>query len=94
MYKDAGRFGLHHLCIWSDDVDAVVADFKAAGIEVAMDMTSGSGLRVVYFDCRNELGSFIEVNTPLTQLYEGIKAMHQNWDGSRPLRPIAELMGR
>ena len=94
VYKDAGRFGLHHLCIWSDDVDAVVADFKAAGLEVAMDMTSGSGLRVVYFDCRNELGSFIEVNTPLTQLYEGIKAMHQNWDGSRPLRPIAELMGR
>ena len=64
------------------------------GFEVAMDMTSGSGLRVVYFDCRDELGTFIEVNAPLTQLYEGIKAMHENWDGSRPLRPIAELMGK
>ena len=60
----------------------------------AMDMTSGRGLRVVYFDCRDELGTFIEVNAPLTQLYEGIKAMHENWDDSRPLRPIAELMGK
>lgn len=94
VYKDAGYYGLHHVCIWSDDVESVIADFEKKGFEVAMDMTSGSGLRVVYFDCRDALGTFVEVNAPLTQLYEGIKAMHEHWDGTRPLRPISELMGR
>ena len=42
VYKDNG-FGIHHLCIWSDDVDAVAEEFKAAGVEVAMEMVSGKG---------------------------------------------------
>ncbi len=36
----------------------------------------------------------IEVNAPLEQLYEGIRMQHENWDGTRPLRFVAELTGR
>lgn len=94
VYEELGHYGLHHLCIWVDDADKVAKEFVNAGFEIAMEMVSGSGLHVVYFDAREKLGSFIEVNAPLDQLYMGIKMQHENWDGTRPLRPITELMGR
>ena len=94
VYEEIGRFGLHHLCIWADDAEKVANEFIRAGFEVAMEMVSGQGLHIVYIDAREELGSFIEVNAPLEQLYQGIKMQHENWDGTRPLRPVTELMGR
>lgn len=94
VYKELGHYGLHHICIWVDDVDQVVEDFAEAGIGVAMEMISGQGLKVVYFDAREALGSFIEVNAPLVQLGEGIKALAQKDDGSMPaLIPLQALMG-
>ncbi len=93
VYNEKG-FGLHHICIWADDVDQVMSDFKEAGFEVAMEMVSGQGLHVVYFDTVEAFGVYTEVNTPLEQLYMGIKMQHENWDGTRPLRTMADLMGR
>ena len=94
VYTEAGKFGLHHVCIWADDVDQVIEDFKAEGVEVAMEMVSGQGLHVVYFDTVETLGVYTEVNAPIEQLYMGIKMQHENWDGTRPLRTMADLMGR
>lgn len=94
VYDDLGHYGLHHLCIWADDSEKVAKEFTDAGFEIAMEMVSGSGLHVVYIDAREQLGSFIEVNAPLDQLYLGIKMQHENWDGTRPLRSVGELMGR
>lgn len=94
VYKELGHFGLHHLCIWSDDVDAVATEFAKEGIEVAMDMTSGQGLHVMYFDAREQLGSFIEVNAPIEQLWQGVAALAVNADENTPaLIPMSALMG-
>lgn len=93
VYKEMGHYGLHHVCIWVDDVDQVKQDFQTLGYEVAMEMTSGQGLHVVYFDCRDTFGCYLEVNAPLEQLAGGIAARAQGWDGERPLRSMAELMG-
>lgn len=94
VYKDMGHYGLHHLCIWADDVDKVIEEFTAAGLEVAMEMVSGQGLKVVYFDARDTLGSFIEVNAPIEQLWQGVKALSEKADDSMPaLIPMQALMG-
>lgn len=94
VYKELGGYGLHHICIWADDVDAVKADMAAAGIEAAMEMTSGQGLKVVYFDARDQLGSFVEVNAPIEQLWQGIKAVHEKSPDAAPaLMPMSALMG-
>ena len=94
VYKELGGYGLHHICIWADDVDAVKADMAAAGIEAAMEMTSGQGLKVVYFDAREQLGSFIEVNAPIEQLWQGIKSVHEKSPAGAPaLMPMSALMG-
>lgn len=94
VYDELGHYGVHHLCIWADDTEVVAREFVDAGYEIAMEMTSGQGLKVVYIDAREQLGSFIEVNAPLEQLYMGIKMQHENWDGTRPLGTMADLMGR
>lgn len=94
VYKDLGHYGMHHLCIWADDVDAVRAEFEKAGIETAMEMVSGQGLKVVYFDARAQLGSFIEVNAPLDQLAGAVKAVHENATPEMPaLLSMEQLMG-
>ena len=94
VYKELGRFGLHHLCVWADDADEVAREMNEKGFETAMFMESGAGLRVYYFDCRDALGSYLEVNAPIEPLWQGIKAQADNWDGTRPLRTMADLMGR
>lgn len=98
VYKDLGHFGLHHLCIWADDVDAVAAEFEEAGIEAAMEMVSGQGLKVVYFDARAQLGSFIEVNAPTEQLSGAVAAIHANATPETPtlltMQDLMAMMGR
>lgn len=84
VYKELGHYGLHHLCIWSDDVDKVVTDFRALDVEPAMEMVSGQGLKVAYLDARELLGSFIEVNAPIDQLWQGVKALAENADENTP----------
>ena len=59
-----------------------------------MDMTSGQGLHVMYFDAREQLGSYIEVNAPIEQLWQGVAALAANADENTPaLIPMAALMG-
>lgn len=94
VYKELGHYGLHHICIWADDVDQVIQDFTNADVDIVMEMISSQGLKVVYFDARETLGSFIEVNAPLTQLAEGIQALSAKDDGNMPaLIPLQALMG-
>ena len=98
VYKDLGHYGMHHICIWVDDVDAVKTKFQDAGIETAMEMVSGQGLKVIYFDAREKLGSFIEVNAPLDQLAGTAKALHEKATPEMPavitMEQLMGMMGR
>lgn len=91
-YQEAGGFGLHHYCIWVDDVQEAVDEFAAAGMEVAMDMVSGSGMRVVYVDAREQLGQYIEVNPPLEQVAQMGMGVHQKMADGPALISIQDVM--
>lgn len=80
-FQEIGRYGLNHYSIWVDDVEAAKADFKEHGFEIAMELTSGAGLHVVYFDMRKTLGQYIEVNQPNDRLAQMGKGVHQKLDG-------------
>lgn len=80
VYSEMGRYGLHHLCIWSDDIERSIQEFSDAGFEIAMRLTS-VGIEVVYFDCRDALGCYIEIASPQEDLYEGVAGMAIDWDG-------------
>lgn len=92
-YHEMGRYGLHHFCIWVDDVDAEVAALEEAGMSIAMRAISSQGLQIAYMDAREQLGQYIEVNTPSEQLWQGIKAVHDNSPAEAPsLMPMEALM--
>lgn len=92
-YHEMGRFGLHHFCIWVDDVAAAVAALEEQGMSVAMRATSGQGLEIAYMDARERMGQYIEVNTPSEQLWQGIKSVHENAPAEAPaLMPMSALM--
>lgn len=93
-YHEMGSYGLHHFCIWVDDVDAAVDDLKQHGMSLAMRMTSGQGMEIAYMDAREGLGQYIEVTSPSEQLWNGIKAVHENSPAEAPaLMPMSALMG-
>lgn len=93
-YHEAGKFGLHHFCIYVDDVDGAVKDLEGMGMTLAMRMTSGQGMEIAYMDARDTLGQYIELTTPSEQLWQGIKAVHENSPADAPsLLPMAALMG-
>ncbi len=92
-YHEAGNYGLHHFCIWADDVDSAVNSLEETGMSLAMRMTSGQGMEVAYMDARDALGQYIEVTTPSEQLWQGIKAVHENAPSDAPaIMPITALM--
>lgn len=80
VYSEMSHYGLHHLCIWSDDVEKSIQEFLDAGFDLAMRLTS-VGIEVAYFDCRDSLGCYIEIAAPQEDLYEGIAGMTEDWDG-------------
>lgn len=88
VYTEMGHYGLHHLCIWTDDLEQTVKDFEDAGFEQAVNLVN-TGFEVVYFDCRDEFGCYIEISAPQVEFYEGVAAMADEWDGSDPLLSIA-----
>lgn len=92
VYKESGRHGLHHVCIWADEVSAVVDELAREGCEVAMEMESGQGLQVVYLDTRAQLGHYLEVNAPLEQLANAVKAIHASWDGDETIVGMDTVM--
>lgn len=91
-YKEQGHYGLHHFCLWVDDVDAAVAACEAVGMTRAMELVSGQGLQVVYMDAREQFGQYIELNAPIEALWQGVKAVHENADATAPaLIPMSAL---
>ena len=62
--------------------------------EVVMDM--GVNSNICYFDTSAASGSMLELierNDGIVGLFAMITAAAENWDGERPLRTMADLMG-
>lgn len=98
VYRDlvpAGRTRFHHVCLWSTDLEADRAAMAAAGFDAAM--LSGPGAtRFAYFDTSEVNGHMIELlerNPGIEALFAAIRAAAEDWDGQRPVREFAELVG-
>lgn len=85
------RTAFHHVGIWSDDYRADRAALEAAGFELAMDLAPSN---ICYFDTSAENGAMLELierNDAITGLFALIAQAAEGWDGSRPLRTLADL---
>jgi hypothetical protein len=89
-----GRYGLHHLTWFPDDLETEQARLERLGWPCVLDMTAGTGTRALFHDARAELGHFIElyVGTPQIRAhYERVARAAEGWDGSAPIRDYRAL---
>lgn len=85
------RIGFHHVGVWSDDY-AGDRSRLSAQYEVAMDM--GTDSNICYFDTSTQSGTMLELierNDRIVGLFSLIRQVADTWDGTRPLREVAEL---
>lgn len=90
-YRDVyaeGETGFHHLCFWSDDLDADLAHYAALGCAAANTGTVRGGPRFAYVDARTTSGCMIELleyQAPLATLFDSWQDANKQWDGKDPI---------
>lgn len=83
MFGKTGE-GLHHVAIFPEDHDAMVAHYGAQGFAAATDIVTAEGRGATYVDTRPMLGHMMEVyrvNDSLVSFYEQIAQAAEGWDG-------------
>lgn len=90
-FLESGRRGVHHLGTYIDDLDARLADARAAGIGVALAGALPLS-RFAYLETDMvHPGTMLEIIEPrpaMIELFDGIKAAARDWDGRERLREI------
>ena len=89
---DKERTAFHHIGIWSDDYLSDKA-WLAERYENVMDM--GQSNNICYFDTSEHSGTMLELierNDGIVGLFGMIAKAADEWDSSRPMRTIADLM--
>lgn len=91
------RGGLyHHYFLLTDDYDATAARLVAQGAECAFTCSMPGGGRLSYFDTTATLGHYVETSDrfePWLEMFERLKASARYWNGTRPVRPLEEILG-
>lgn len=88
IYKP-GQGGFHHMCVWTDDIDADNRYYEENGFAIATQGRVEGSIRFAYYDTFDALGGMIEVmeRTPEVEgIFELIRASSIDWDGSDPIR--------
>ena len=95
IYRDtvpAGTTAFHHLCYWTQDLQAEVASLVAQGYEVAASgQVAGGGATFAYVDTSPVLGHMTELLTysdDIKGLFDMVAAASVDWDGSDPIRSL------
>ena len=84
----SGRYGIHHVAMIVDDLDAAVADCVKSGFEIAFDAEL-NGLPFVMADAISTYGHFIELYPGLPVIlgiYEKVRKAAEGFDGSNLFR--------
>jgi hypothetical protein len=73
---EEGGSGFHHLCYWSDDMDADLEHYQSQGFEIAnQGQMTGGGPRFAYIDANEALGCMIE----LLERRESTESVFAKW---------------
>ncbi len=92
IYRDtvpAGHSAFHHICLWSDDVDADLNGYRTQGFEVAARGRIDGGAAFGYVDTHLTLGhmtELLEYSDEIKAVFDMISAAAANWDGRDPIR--------
>jgi len=91
-FLEAGREGLQHMSYWTQTYQADYDRVIEAGYKVGQEgQIGGEQGRFVYFDTETHPGTVIEMSDISGQkgaFFEHIRKVADDWDGSRPIRPV------
>jgi catechol 2,3-dioxygenase-like lactoylglutathione lyase family enzyme len=82
--EGSGRYGLHHVAVFVDDVDAALAEFAALGAPCALRAEMADGFIWAFADTSASLGHMTELYAPtqsLTDFY--VMVANAARDGNR-----------
>lgn len=83
VYKD-GESGFHHVCFWSDDLDADLAAYEKAGAPTINAGRMRGGPRFAYVDTRAQFGCITELLEPhphVVSMFADWQQKAEHWDG-------------
>jgi catechol 2,3-dioxygenase-like lactoylglutathione lyase family enzyme len=86
-----GRFGLHHVAIFVDDIHAAMERFNGAGGATALYAEMNDGFAFAMIDLVADMGHMLELYEPkpqLTGFYAFVAQAADGFDGGDPLRSI------
>lgn len=87
----SGQFGLHHMAVFVEGLDAAIADFEARGHPLAQLSEVEGGTRFAFMDASATLGHMIELYEPgeaLLGFYAMVRDAARDWDGTDVLREL------
>ena len=90
-YRDVyapGAAGFHHVCFWTDDLEADLAHYEAQGAPVANVGRMAGGPRFAYVDTRQQLGCMVELlerHAGVQKLFDGWHEQSRDWTGTDPI---------
>ncbi|MEM6810350.1 MAG: VOC family protein [Pseudomonadota bacterium] len=87
VYAD-GESGFHHVCFWSDDLDADLAAYAASGAVTVNVGRMRGGPRFAYIDTRAQFGCMTELLEPhphVVEMFAGWRERAEHWDGEEAI---------
>ncbi len=90
-WRDAGREGLHHVCVLTDDIASAKAAVAAAGGSLLQAGKVPGGGEVFYADTGGGQGTMLEVLKPAPggrEFFAMMREAHRHWDGADPVRRL------
>jgi hypothetical protein len=85
---EPGSSGFHHLCFWTEDIEADIAHYIQQGCTVAnLGQIAGNGPRFAYLDASKTLGYMIELlerSAGTEATFNGWKENAKNWQPGDP----------
>ena len=89
--EGSGRWGMHHVAIFVDDVDAELAKFAARGAPCALRAEMNDGFVFAFADTTATMGLFAELYAPtktLVDFYAMVAQAAKDYRGSDPIHTI------
>ncbi len=88
-WRDAGKNGLHHVCLLTEDFDA--ARRACAGMSIAQEAKVPGGGEVIYVDTGGGDGTMVEIlklSPGSGGLFQMMRDAARGWDGRDPVRRL------
>lgn len=90
--QGSGRFGLHHVALWVDDVDAEAERLAGEGFPLAQRSVMMDGFVFAFADTSAAYGHMLQLYSPLpalTDFYAMVADAARGWQGGDVLTTIS-----